>query len=480
MSNAITFGTDGWRDLIAEGFTFPNVRIVAAAIADYVKGAYPGDRPVLVGYDTRFLAREFAETVMAVMQDMGLQTILSDRDVPTPVIAFAARERKTAGAVMLTASHNPPGYCGIKYIPDYAGPATKDITDQIVANVRRRQASSEPLPTRRVSEPGFDPMPSYLAWIRGLVNAEPIRKAKLKVVYDALYSTGRGYLDALLSEFGCEVTLLHGQRDPLFGGGMPEPAVSQLGELIATVKAQGAALGLATDGDSDRFGVVDTEGRFYTPNQVIALLLRHLVKNRGAKGSVVRTVATTHLIDRLAQHYGVLVHETPVGFKWVGEKMRQEAVIIGGEESGGLSILGHIPEKDGILANLLVVEMVAVEGKPLKQIWADLVAEVGWDPSNRRLDLHLTQAAKDAVLEHFVERTPDAIGGQSVTHVGRADGVKLTLADGSWILVRPSGTEPIIRVYLEAASPSELDRLAAAVNETVERVAGGPALTPAH
>lgn len=472
MSSAISFGTDGWRDLIAEGFTFPHVRVVAAAIADYVQGAYSNDRPVLVGYDTRFLAREFAETVVAVLAARGILTLLSERDVPTPVIAFAARDRSSAGAVMLTASHNPPGYCGIKYIPDYAGPATKDITDQIVANVARHLPEAASFPhERRVGET-FDPMPRYLAWIRQLVPAEALGRARLKVVYDALYSTGRGYLDALLKEYGCEVTLLHGQTDPLFGGGMPEPAVAQLGELIRTVPATHADLGLATDGDADRFGVVDGEGTFYTPNQVISLLLRHLVKNRGAQGVVVRTVATTHLIDRLAAHYGVPARETPVGFKWVGERMRQEPVIIGGEESGGLSILGHIPEKDGILANLLVADMVATEGKPLKQIWAELVAEVGWDPANRRLDLHLSQAAKDAVLHLFLERTPTEIAGLKVKSSSRVDGVKLILEDGSWVLARPSGTEPIIRVYLEAADPAALDRLATAVQRMVDDVAG--------
>lgn len=472
MASVISFGTDGWRDLIAENFTFPHVRVVAAAIANYVQDTYTPDRPVLVGYDTRFLAREFAETVVAVLQARGLKTLLSERDVATPVIAFAARELKSAGAIMLTASHNPPGYCGIKYIPDYAGPATKEITDQIVANVAKHLPEAANFPVERKVGDTFDPMPSYMAWIRDMVKPDALKGAKLKVVYDALYSTGRGYLDALLREYGCEVTLLHGERDPLFGGGMPEPAVAQLGELIATVRAQGADLGLATDGDADRFGVVDGEGTFYTPNQVISLLLRHLVKNRGFKGAVVRTVATTHLLDRLAAHYGVDARETPVGFKWVGEKMRAEPVIIGGEESGGLSVLGHIPEKDGILANLLIADMVATEDKPLKQIWADLIAEVGWDPANRRLDLHLSQEAKDAVLRLFLERTPTEIAGLKVASTSRMDGVKLILEDGSWVLARPSGTEPIIRVYLEAADQGALDRLAAAVQQLVESVSG--------
>ncbi|HEY9766618.1 MAG TPA: phosphoglucomutase/phosphomannomutase family protein, partial [Chroococcales cyanobacterium] len=365
----IKFGTDGWRDIIAENFTFPNVRLVARAIAEYVKDSYSDDRPVVIGYDTRFLARDFATTVAEVLEGAGIKALLSKRDVPTPVIAFAARNLNTAGAVMITASHNPPQYCGIKYIPDYAGPATKEITDRIVANVERLQKEGNQGEEGHFSIETFDPMPEYLADLRGKVDFEVIRKANLKVVFDPLYGTGRGYADVLLAEAGCQVDSIHAFVDPLFGGGMPEPNPRYLGDLRERILKTGADLGLATDGDADRFGVMDEGGNYFTPNQVIALLLRHLVKNRGAKGSVVRTVATTHLIDRIAAHYGLLVHETPVGFKFVGEWMRKEAVVIGGEESGGLSVLGHIPEKDGILADLLVAEMVAVEGKPLSAIW---------------------------------------------------------------------------------------------------------------
>lgn len=463
----IKFGTDGWRDIIAENFTFPNVRLVARAIADYVRGAYPADRPVVIGYDTRFLAKDFATAVAEVLEGAGIHVLLSNRDVPTPVIAFAAKHLNTAGAIMLTASHNPPQYCGIKYIPDYAGPATKDITDQIVANVERLQRDGIDWSEQKTPIASFDPMPAYLDWIQDKVDFEAIRKANLKVVFDPLYGTGRGYVDTILQGAGCQVDSIHAFVDPLFGGGMPEPNPRYLADLRERILKTGADLGLATDGDADRFGVMDEGGNYFTPNQVIALLLRHLVKNRKAKGSVVRTVATTHLIDRIAAHYGLSVHETPVGFKWVGEKMRQDRVVIGGEESGGLSVLGHIPEKDGILADLLVAEMVAVEQKPLSAIWRDLINEVGFEPANKRLDLHLTEREKEAVLCSFND-VSGRFGELKIERRENVDGTKFILEDGSWILARPSGTEPIIRIYLEAPGQEKLGRLETEVNRLVQ------------
>lgn len=473
MSDQITFGTDGWRDLIAEGFTFPNVRRVAAGIGRYVKATYGTDRPVVIGHDTRFLARDFARTAVHVLQAEGLSTLLADRDAPTPVIAYAAQDRPTAGALMITASHNPPQYCGIKYIPDYAGPATKEITDRIVAEIG--QVRAEDLSLGAADGEGFDPAPRYREAIRKYLDMDRIQAAKLKVGYDAMHATGRGYTDDLLREAGCEVVSLRTSVDPLFGGAMPEPAPRFLGKLIETVTSGGMALGLSNDGDADRFGVVGEDGRYYVPNQVIALLARHLYKNRGLKGAIVRTVATTHMLDRLAEKYGLPVRETPVGFKWVGAVMRQEPVLIGGEESGGLSVLGHIPEKDGILADLLVAEMVAWEGKPLSAIWADLVAEVGFESRTRRLDLHLSAAAKEAVMDFFRRRTPSEVAGLKVTGTRTDDGVKLLLEGDCWMLARPSGTEPIIRIYLEAPDAGALEALHKAADALVTNLSAAPA-----
>jgi alpha-D-glucose phosphate-specific phosphoglucomutase len=471
--SGITFGTDGWRDLIAEGFTFPNVRRVAAGLARYVKATYGTDRPVVVGHDTRFLARDFSRTAVAVLHAEGLTTLLADRDAPTPVIAHAAKDRHTAGAVMITASHNPPQWCGIKYIPDYAGPATKEITDRIVAEIG--DVRIEELPTGAKDGESFDPGPRYREAIAAYLDLERIRAAKLKVGYDAMHATGRGYTDEMLRQAGCEVETLRATIDPLFGGVMPEPAPHFLGDLKDLVTREGMALGLSNDGDADRFGVIGEDGRYYTPNQVIALLARHLHKNRGMSGAIVRTVATTHLLDRLAEKYGLPLRETPVGFKWVGAVMREEPVLIGGEESGGLSVLGHIPEKDGVLADLLVTEMRAWEGKPLSRIWADLIAEVGFEPQARRLDLHLSQADKDAVMDYFKRRTPSEFAGRKVVDSRTVDGVKLLLEGDTWLLARPSGTEPIIRIYLEAPDAATLGELHKAADALVADVCAAPA-----
>lgn len=458
-SGKIKFGTDGWRGIIADDFTFPNVRKVTRAIASYLETAYTKDRPVLIAYDTRFLADEFAQTSAAVLADLGWNVQITDRDCPTPVIAYNARILNSAGALMFTASHNPAPYCGIKYIPDYAGPATPEITDTIVANI---ETASDELPGSNPSGTisTFDPKPDYLHFIYTLLDVEKIKSANLKVKYDALYSTSRGYLDEVLQHCGCQLESFHTWRDVLFGGGMPEPKGEQLVELVAAVKADHADLGLATDGDSDRFGIVDEQGNVLTPNTVLLLLARHLIKNKGKSGAIVRTVATTHLLDNFAAKYGLEIYETAVGFKYIGEKMRETAVLIGGEESGGLSIIGHIPEKDGVLADMLVAEAIAYEGKPLSQLVQEAIAEADGPLYNNRLDLHLTEAHKIAVIDSYTQNPPSEVAGIKVKEVGRKDGIKLYLEEGSWVLLRPSGTEPLVRVYMETNSPEKLSQIA--------------------
>lgn len=458
-SGKIKFGTDGWRGIIADDFTFPNVRKVTRAIASYLETAYTKDRPVLIAYDTRFLADEFAQTSAAVLADLGWNVQITDRDCPTPVIAYNARILNSAGALMFTASHNPAPYCGIKYIPDYAGPATPEITDTIVANI---ETASDELPGSNPSGTisTFDPKPDYLDFIYTLLDVEKIKSANLKVKYDALYSTSRGYLDEVLQHCGCQLESFHTWRDVLFGGGMPEPKGEQLVELVAAVKADHADLGLATDGDSDRFGIVDEQGNVLTPNTVLLVLARHLIKNKGKSGAIVRTVATTHLLDNFAAKYGLEIYETAVGFKYIGEKMRETAVLIGGEESGGLSIIGHIPEKDGVLADMLVAEAIAYEGKPLSQLVQEAIAEADGPLYNNRLDLHLTEAHKIAVINSYTQNPPSEVAGIKVKEVGRKDGIKLYLEEGSWVLLRPSGTEPLVRVYMETNSPEKLSQIA--------------------
>ncbi|MBE9232304.1 phosphoglucomutase/phosphomannomutase family protein [Cuspidothrix issatschenkoi LEGE 03284] len=469
-SGEIKFGTDGWRGIIADDFTFPNVRKVTRAIASYLETAYSKDRPVLIAYDTRFLADEFARTAAAVLADLGWNVKITDRDCPTPVIAYNARYLNSAGALMFTASHNPAPYCGIKYIPDYAGPATPEITDTIVANI---ETASDELPGSNPSGSisTFDPKPDYLHFIYTLLDVEKIKSANLKVKYDALYSTSRGYLDEVLQQCGCQLESFHTWRDVLFGGGMPEPKGEQLVELVEAVKADQADLGLATDGDSDRFGIVDEQGNVLTPNTVLLVLARHLIKNKGKSGAIVRTVATTHLLDNFAAKYGLQIYETAVGFKYIGEKMRETAVLIGGEESGGLSIIGHIPEKDGVLADMLVAEAIAYEGKPLSQLVQEAIAEADGPLYNNRLDLHLTEAHKVAVINSYTQNPPSEVAGIKVKEVGRKDGIKLYLEEGSWVLLRPSGTEPLVRVYMETNSPEKLSLIGKFMESEIAKLA---------
>lgn len=469
-SGKIKFGTDGWRGIIADDFTFPNVRKVTRAIASYLETAYSKDRPVLIAYDTRFLADEFARTSAAVLADLGWNVKITDRDCPTPVIAYNAKHLNSAGALMFTASHNPAPYCGIKYIPDYAGPATPEITDTIVANI---ETASDELPGSNPSGTisTFDPKPDYLHFIYTLLDVEKIKGANLKVKYDALYSTSRGYLDEVLQHCGTQLESFHTWRDVLFGGGMPEPKGEQLVELVEAVKADKADLGLATDGDSDRFGIVDELGNVLTPNTVLLVLARHLIKNKGKSGAIVRTVATTHLLDNFAAKYGLQIYETAVGFKYIGEKMRETTVLIGGEESGGLSVIGHIPEKDGVLADMLVAEAIAYEGKPLSVLVQEAIAEADGPLYNNRLDLHLTEAHKNAVIDAYIKNPPSEVAGIKVKEVGRKDGIKLYLEEGSWVLLRPSGTEPLVRVYMETNSPAKLSLIGKFMESEIAKLA---------
>lgn len=465
----IKFGTDGWRGIIADDFTSANVCKVTRAIASYLETAYSQDRPVLVSYDTRFLADQFARTAADVLAELGWTVKIVSRDCPTPVIAYNARHLNSAGALMFTASHNPAPYCGIKYIPDYAGPATPAITDAIVANIEEADDAS-PSGKNQENISTFDPKPAYLEFIYTLLDVERIRSANLKVKYDALYSTSRGYLDAVLEHCGCQTETFHATRDVLFGGGIPEAKGEQLVTLIESVKRDGADLGVATDGDSDRFGIVDEQGNVLTPNAILLLLARHLIKNKGKTGAIVRTVATTHLLDNFAHKYKLQIYETPVGFKYIGEKMRQTDVLIGGEESGGLSIIGHIPEKDGILANMLVAEVIAYEGKPLSQLVEEAIAEANGPLYNKRLDLKLNDAHKVAVLDAFTKNPPPDLAGIKVKEIGRKDGIKLYLEDGSWVLLRPSGTEPLMRVYMETNVPEKQQPITEILRLMIDRL----------
>ncbi len=461
---SIKFGTSGWRAVIADEFTFPNVRVVSQAIADYVKSnSLRRQRPpqIIVGYDTRFNSKEFAQSVANILASNGIKVLLTERDTPTPVISFQIIDKKADGAINITASHNPPEYNGLKFSPSHGGLAAPAVTKDIEKRIAKIKGEAEESPPDRFKHPVevFDPKPRYLASIKKLVDLATISKAKLKVVVDVMHGTGRGYLDEILKEAGCRFEVLNEDLDPLFGGRPPEPARENLNKLIAEVRRKKADFGLALDGDADRFGIVDETGRFYTPNDVISLLFKHLIDTRPRLKQVARTHSTTTLIDRIAKKYGIEVIETPIGFKYIGEILLKGNCIIGGEESGGLSIANHIPEKDGILACLLVAEMVARQRKKLSHILSDLYREFGRSYPGK-LNFTLTDDEKSQLLNMLDKNPPKVIAGLRVSKLNKMDGYKFILEDLSWILIRPSGTEPLVRCHFEATSQDKTKKLA--------------------
>jgi phosphoglucomutase len=453
----IRFGTSGWRARIAETYTFANVRRLTRAIADHLVESGEAGRGVVVGYDTRFLSEEFAAAAAGTLAQAGVRSRLAVRAVPTPTVAHAVLDRGAAAGITITASHNPAHDNGLKLSASTGGPALPEVTKAIEGRVASLPDPGG-LPLAEARARGLveevDLRPAYVAQCRRMIDLGAIRRAGLRVVVDAMYGPAAGYLDALLAEAGCEVTLLHGIRDVTFGGHPPEPVEEHLAELIATVRRTGAHLGLATDGDADRFGVVDRDGSVLAPNPILALVLRHLLQRRGWRGGVARSVATTHLLDALAERHGCPLHETPVGFKYLGDLITQGIAMFGGEESGGMSLRGHPPEKDGILACLLVAEVAAVEGVALGAVLERLHAEVG-----RLVSVRVNVPLSDAVRRALPARMaspPAALGGRAVARVQTMDGLRLDLGDDAWVLVRPSGTEAVARLYVEAREDATL------------------------
>jgi alpha-D-glucose phosphate-specific phosphoglucomutase len=451
----IKFGTSGWRAVIAEEFTFDNVRKVVHAIARHVSST--GGGSMVVGYDTRFLSPELAKMTAEIVSSYGLPVLLSKDPVPTPVVSFQITHQKAAGGINFTASHNPAEYNGIKFNMANGAPASPEVTHEIE---RLANASLPSSPTVTGGGPirTFDPRPAYLSRLKKIIDVPTLKKARLKVGADVLYGTGRGYLDTFLKEAGCRTTVLHDWRDVNFGGHSPEPADEQLAELKRVMKKEKLAAGFGTDGDADRFGVMDEDGTMLSPNEILPIVLQHLVKTRGWKGLVVRSVMTSHFIDAVAKHYGLELKETPVGFKYIAEAMMAGGFLMGGEESGGLTIKGHVPEKDGVLACLLMAEVRAVEKKSFRQILKDLRKEVGPYLSNR-VNLHLSNDVMQGVRKKFETFTPNTIDGLAVKKIVRLDGFKFIFQDDSWMGVRLSGTEPVVRLYLESDSAKKLKDL---------------------
>ncbi len=452
MSN-IKFGTDGWRAVVGKDFNAENVEIVTNAIDKYVFDNYGIYKTIIVGYDPRNMAKEFSMQCAEILKDKGFKVLYSDKVIPTPVLAYNAKHLD-ACAIMFTASHNPPEYLGIKFIPDYAGPATKEITDEIVSNLGQKYPSCV---KGKLIYTDFSN--NYFKHIKQIINFEKIKELKTHIIFDGLYAASIGYFDKLLSDKGIEYDSIHMYHDPNFGGGMPEPKPQYMGELIEFIKTHKNYVGFANDGDSDRFGVINENGEYVTPNEIIAILLMHLKNNKKYSGCLVKTVGASQMLDIVAEKLGIEVIETPVGFKHVGEAMRKYNPIIAGEESGGLSIQGHIPEKDGILANLLVLEAMAYSGKSLVQMQNDLHRFVGCTFINTRVDKKLeSQDEVKPVLDKFSQM--EDVAGIKVLKKDFKDGVKLYLEDKkTWILVRPSGTEPLLRIYIESDNSEKIDKI---------------------
>lgn len=465
----IKFGTSGWRALIAHEFTFDNVRLATQGIADYLKKELAdkkspifGRKPVVIlGHDARFLGREFSLAAAEVLAANDLKPLLCERDTPTPVIAHTIRARKAIGGINMTASHNPAEWQGLKFSTYNGAPATPEVTKPIEANIQKLIDSKWSFNASVVGTykcKTFDPRPDYFKQIKKLIDFRAIKKAKLKVAVELMYGTGRDYLDTLLErDGGAKVTRFHDQLDPLFGGHHPEPNAEGMTEVSALVRSGKAQIGLGLDGDADRFGIVDKDGTWLTPNQILALALYHLKKNRRWTGAAVRTVPTSHQVDEVARLLNVPIHETPVGFKYIGALMESEPIIVGGEESGGLSVKGHVPEKDGILACLLMAELVATERKSLGQILRELEKQTGAFHTDR-LNVSIPAEKKEALLKKLANGL-DRIGTFPVEKFITTDGFKFLLPRGEWVAFRASGTEPLIRCYIEAKTTASLKRL---------------------
>jgi phosphoglucomutase len=470
MLTQIKFGTSGWRAVMAEEFTFANVRRAVGGIARYVASQKRQGARVMVGRDPRFLGETFCSMAAEILDAHGITPVMVAEPAPTPAFAYAVVQSKADGVINFTASHNPPEYNGIKFSTPDGCPALPEVTKKIESEIEAGDSAASLSDTKGNGNGGsgreiLDVKPAYLKRLREIVDLEVIRKAELQVCFDPMWGAARGYSDGVLRDAGVKVASVHDYRDVLFGGHAPEPDDHLLTVLRERMRATGAHIGIATDGDADRFGIVDGDGTFLQPNYVIALLFDYLVESRGWTNGVAKSVATTNLINAVAKARGVELYETPVGFKYIGELIMQDKIAIGGEESAGLSIRHHVPEKDGVLAGLLCCEMVARRGKSLGEQLKALCNQVGsYHP--RRENFRLTSEVKGKFTEKL-RLDPREFCGRGVREVVRTDGLKLVFEDGSWVCYRLSGTEPVVRVYSEARSEQGLEMLSRAAREWI-------------
>lgn len=457
----IQFGTDGWRGVIADTFTFDNLSLVAQATMDYLHREGLAGQGLVIGYDRRFLSREFAECVACIAAGNDIRVWLTDGYAPTPAVSWAVHEKKAGAGVMITASHNPPRYNGFKVKESFGGSARPSTTKALEQMVAQNLASSREVLSVTLEEGVrsglvqiFDASASYLAQLGRYVDLELIRSAGIKAVVDPMYGAGCGFLPGLVPG----ITEIHGTENPAFGGHPPEPIAEHLGELAGVVAEGYFQVGLALDGDADRIGAIDERGEFFSSHRIFTVLLRHLYERKGVRGGVVKTVSTTRMIDLLAEKFGLTLFETPIGFKHICEMMLEHDILMGGEESGGLGVKGHIPERDGILMALLLLEAMAMSGKGLRALLEETMDEIGHFHYTR-IDLQIDNGAKKRLLEELSGGTISQIAGFEVAERNFSDGFKYIFADGSWLLIRPSGTEPVLRLYSEAGDPARVARL---------------------
>jgi phosphomannomutase len=465
----IKFGTDGWRGVIGDDFTYDNIWVVATAIARYIRSS-TGDRTpkMLIGYDTRFGSDLVAQLCAMAAKEQGVPVLISERFTSTPSISLATKEMDADGAIMITASHNPPRFDGVKFKGPYGGSATTSITAEIEANLRSVEKDPPARPDvlfEDMVEPGridfFDPIPPYLDKVVSVVNRDVFPANQFKVMFDPMWGAGQGLMPKALERLGMECGEIHNVHNPLFPGLLPEPIGKNLDGLREAVVSGGYHVGIAVDGDADRVTAIDATGRFISSHMVLALLLKHLVEVRKWSGDVVKTVSTTTMIDMLCEKYGRKLYVVPVGFKYIADLMLEEDILVGGEESGGTGMKNYIPERDGILIGLMLIEIMATNNKTLGQLIDELMDELGRKFVFLRKDIELTQAHKESLLVNLHELKPGEIGGLEVVNVETIDGFKFHRSDGSWVMLRVSGTEPVVRVYAEATSQEAVEQLVA-------------------
>lgn len=468
MLAQIKFGTSGWRAVMAEEFTFANVRRAVLGIARYAASQKPQGARIIVGRDPRFLGETFCSIAAEILAAHNITPLVVTEPAPTPAFAYAGTQIKADGVINFTASHNPPEYNGIKFSTPDGCPALPEVTKKIEGEIAAADSSQNSGPSSSptaIKPESLDPKPAYLKRLGETIDLDVIRKSGLRVAFDPMWGSARGYSDELLGNAGVQVATVHDYRDVLFGGHAPEPDDHLLEDLRDKMTETGAQIGIATDGDADRFGIVDVDGTFLQPNYVIALLFDYLVESRGWKNGVAKSVATTNLVNALAAHHGVQLYETPVGFKYIGELIMKDEIVIGGEESAGLSIRHHVPEKDGVLAGLLCCEAVARRGKSLREQLKAISDKVGsYFP--KRENFRLTPEVRQKFTEKL-RQDPREFCGHDVTQVVRTDGLKLVFSDGSWVCYRLSGTEPVVRVYSEARSERGLEKLSTAAKHWI-------------